>query len=134
LLNRHFSINIGLPVHLAGFFLIETALLVLFGFLRNLSDNRKLLDLAISFQIAGMACSLLGNLVWEKGTLDYIYLKPLFVFDMKDLYLNCFAVLFLVFMYQNKAIARQVTARDLISYYHHILSYGTQRMDQHPDV
>ncbi|MDR1644647.1 MAG: signal peptidase II [Tannerellaceae bacterium] len=122
LMNRHFGVNIGLQIHLVCFFLCETTLLILYSFLRSISSgDRRLLDLGMSFQIAGVACSLMGNLIWKNGTLDYIYLNPLFVFDMKDLYLNCFAILLLVFIHKNRAQMREVTVKDLIFHIGHQL-------------
>lgn len=116
LMNLHFNINIGLWIHLILFFFAESVILTLYSFFRNRSLNTKLLDAAIAIQSAGMACTLIGNLIWEKGILDYIYLKPLFVFDMKDLYMNCFAVLFLVHFHKNKASLQNIKMQDIISH------------------
>ena len=85
LLNRYSNLNIGLEIHLSLFLIAEIVILTLYSFFRSFSDNIKLLDIAIIFQMAGMICALIGNLIWENGTLDYIYLKPLFIFDLKDI-------------------------------------------------
>ena len=103
LLNKNFNINLGLWFHIILFLFLQIIILVFYGYFRNkISKNKKLLDIALIFQIAGYICAIIGNLIWEKGTLDYIYLKPLFVFDIKDLYINCFTILFLVYVIKNK--------------------------------
>jgi cytochrome c oxidase subunit IV len=117
LLFHYFGINIGLFPHLILFLIGGIALLIVYGYFRsNDFKNKKLLDIAMIFGFAGLVCALSGNLVWEKGTLDYIFLKPLFVFDLKDLYLNCSAILFLIFMFKNGKNIHKVKTKDLVSY------------------
>lgn len=117
LLNKHFNINMGLWFHIIIFLCVQIFMLVLYRYFRgNISDNKKLLDVVIIFQIAGLICALIGNLIWEKGTLDYIYLKPLFIFDLKDLFMNCFIILFLVYMSKNKSQIKNLKIENLIAY------------------
>jgi len=95
LLYNNFNIDMGLWIHVISFMIIQAFILLLYDFLRcKIHNNAKILDYAIVFQLSAMICALIGNLIWEKGTLDYIYLKPLFVFDLKDLYNTCFMILF----------------------------------------
>lgn len=95
LLYENFNVDLGLWIHVVSFLIIQAIILLLYDLLRSkLHNNTKILDFAIVFQLSAMICALIGNLIWEKGTLDYIYLKPLFVFDLKDLYNSCFMVLF----------------------------------------
>ena len=113
LLYKNFNIDIGLWFHIILFLFEEIILLTLYGYFRNnISENKKLLDVAIIFQITGYICALIGILIWKKGTLDFIYLKPLFIFDLKDLYVNCFVILFLVYAYKNRVQIRSVYVRD----------------------
>jgi hypothetical protein len=67
---------------------------------RRAKNSILLLDFAFIFFVAVFVCSIISFTVWEKGCLDYIYLKPLFVFDLKDLYGNCCTCLSLVFAYK----------------------------------
>jgi len=97
LLNQYFDMDLGLWIHVISFLIFQAFILFLYDFARyNLSISTKLLDYAMVLQLSAMICALIGNLLWEKGTLDYIYLKPLFIFDLKDLYNTCFIVLFLL--------------------------------------
>ena len=115
LLFKNFNIDLGLWFHLIVFLLAQMMLCFLYvKFKKNIVENKKLLGLVILFQIAGFICALIGNLIWQKGTLDYIYLKPLFVFDLKDLYIDCFAILFLVYCHKNKAQMKLVRMKNRI--------------------
>ena len=115
LLNKKFSIDLGLWFHMGLFLFGEIIFLAFYFYMRkNITGNKTLLDIVIIFQSAGLICGLIGNLIWEKGTLDYIYLKPLFIFDLKDLYLNCFAVLFLVYLHKNRFQTKTIKLKDII--------------------
>lgn len=117
LLYKHFNINLGFWFHILLFLLAQGMFLVLYSFLKNNSTvNKKLLDAGMVFQLSGFVCALIGNIIWENGTLDFIYLKPLFVFDFKDVYLNCFAVLFLIFLHKNKKQMKHLKKQDIFHY------------------
>lgn len=116
LLNQHTGINMGLWIHLLIFLLSEIIILVLYGFFRTLSEKTKLLDTGIVFQAAGFICALTGNLIWKEGTLDFIYLKPLFVFDLKDVYVDCFTVLLLIYLLKNKTKLKGSAFKDITAF------------------
>ncbi len=54
------------------------------------------------FIVAAIICALSGNIIWKNGTLDYIYLKPLFIFDLKDMYVDFGIVAFLFYAIKNR--------------------------------
>lgn len=43
----------------------------------------------------GLICALIGNPIWKKGTLDFLYLKHPFVLYLKDTYIDIGLLLFL---------------------------------------
>ncbi len=103
LLNENLGINVGLIPHVVLFILIGILISIFFPFIRNnISANKKLIDLAIIFMMAAVICALIGNLIWKNATLDYIYLKPWFVFDLKDLYVDLGIVTFLIYVLKNR--------------------------------
>ena len=103
LLNKNFGINVGLFPHVVLYVLIGIFIPLFFSFYRNnIPTNTKLIDLAIVFLLAAVICALIGNLIWRNGTLDYIYLKPWFVFDLKDLYSDIGIVIFLIYAFKNR--------------------------------
>lgn len=119
LLYKHFNINLGFWFHILLFLFAQGIFLVLYGFLKNNSTfNKKLLDAGMVFQLylSGFVCAVIGNIIWKNGILDFIYLKPLFIFEFKDVYLNCFAVLFLIFVYKNKKQMEHLKMRDITQY------------------
>ena len=104
LLDKHFQINAGFWPHIILYLLLAVFVFILYATFRTKPNTThiKVLDTAFIFLIAALACALIGNIIWEKGTLDYIYLKPLFIFDLKDIYSNCFLVIFLIYFHKNK--------------------------------
>ena len=110
LLYKYFNINLGLLFHIVLFLFI----LIIFipslwlAFRNNIHKNKILLDVAFSFITAAAICAISGNLIWQRGTLDYIYLKPFFIFDLKDLYSNVFLILLIVYAFKNKAELKEV--------------------------
>ena len=114
LLYQKYQINLGLWFHIILFLIIELIVITMYFYFRNnILKNKKLLDSALIFQIATVICAFIGNLIWKNGTLDYIYLKPLFIFDLKDLYSNCFTVLFLIYAYKNIDEIKMIKTKDI---------------------
>ena len=122
LLYRNFHINMGLWFHIILFLIIEIVVFTMYACFKSaIFNNKRLLDFAFTIQLAGVVCAFFGNLIWEKGTLDYIYLKPLFVFDLKDLYMNCFVVLFLIYTHKNNAEIKKIKMKDVALHVKHYL-------------
>lgn len=123
LLNRNFGLNIGLLPHIFIFLVIGAVLFLCLIYLKN-NIKRKiiLLDTSIIFLYAGICCAFIGNLIWKNGTLDYIYLKPLFVFDLKDVYLDLGIALFFIYTANNWKQLKHVKTRDIFLYARKILS------------
>ena len=103
LLNDNFGLNVGLIPHIILYLLIGILVPMYFSYFKNkIIDNKKFIDVAAIFMMAAILCALIGNIIWTKGTLDYIYLKPLFVFDLKDLYIDFGIVTFLLYALKNR--------------------------------
>ncbi len=103
LLNKYFGINVGFLPHVILYLLIGILVPMYFSYFRNkVTYNKKLIDTATIFMMAAILCALIGNIIWKKGTLDFIYLKPFFVFDLKDVYSDFGVVIFLVYALKNR--------------------------------
>lgn len=103
LLNENLGINVGLLPHVILYLLMGVLVPVYFSYFRNhFPYHKKLIDSATIFLMAAIICALIGNIIWKGGTLDYIYLKPLFVFDLKDLYIDFGIILFLIYSFKNR--------------------------------
>ncbi len=114
--NGLFHLGMGFWVHIVLFCLIAVLFIALYDWMRTASDNAKMLNVAFIFCFAGLTSSLIGTVFWN-GCLDYIYLKPLFVFDLKDLYVDTFVILFLVYYYKNKKHLSSFKNKDMIRHF-----------------
>lgn len=66
------------------------------------------------FLISGMVCSLIDRVFWN-GSLDYILLKGFFIFDLKDVYLSTFQVLFVFFVVKNWNAISKMSEKELFT-------------------
>jgi len=117
LINDNFGLNVGLLPHVILYLLIGILSSAYYSYYRNnVRENKKLLDASFIFLTAVLICALIGNLIWNKGTLDYIYLKPLFVFDLKDTYADAVIVLFIIYAIKNRNQLNLIKTRDVFLY------------------
>ena len=108
LLNDNFGLNVGLLPHVILYLFIGILIYAYFSYMRStIAGHKILIDGASICFYASLFCALIGNLIWKKGTLDYIELKPLFVFDLKDIYIDSGIVLFLLYIIKNKTQLNQ---------------------------
>ncbi len=62
-------------------------MMAIYIYYKRRNQETFILSAGITIAIAGAISALICTIFWN-GTLDYIYLKPYFVFDLKDIYLN----------------------------------------------
>ncbi len=62
--------------------------------------------------IAGCLCSLIDKLFWG-GSLDYLQIKDLFIFDLKDCYLTASEVLFVII---GLAHSKEISVKEYVSF------------------
>lgn len=99
-INSLFQFGIGQVPHIILVSLILIGLLLFFDFLKTKKNIDKVIWYAFIFIISGAICSLIDKIVWN-GSLDYIYLKGFFIFDLKDLYSNVFIILIILSLIVN---------------------------------
>ena len=109
------NIDVGRWARLVTGLVFFGVLCLFYLYLKTGSKKGKLIDVVFIFGFAGLLCSICDNIFFG-GSWDYIYLKPLFIFDLKDLYLNCFTILIIVFCYKNRTEINNVKIKDIISY------------------
>lgn len=95
---KNTGMDAGLLFHIILFAIIWFILFVGYRFFKRIDPCNKTLDVSISFFTSAVICAYLGMLVWEKGILDFLHFKLHFnfVFDLKDVYTNCFVLFFLL--------------------------------------
>jgi lipoprotein signal peptidase len=123
LLNFYLHINIPFGVLITAFLIGLIVMIVIYDYLKSIAKKTKLLNLTFILGISGSSCTLIGWLFWEKGVLDYIYLKPLCIFDLKDLYINCFVCLLLVFLHKHKKQWQSDSTRNMINHMKNYLRF-----------
>ena len=117
--NSMLQLNIGRWIHV----LLVTALLILIylfhQFVRQRLKTDRLIDATFAFLFAGAICSLIDKVFWN-GSLDYIRVRGMFTFDLKDVYINIFVGLFILMVAINHRGIRQVKedeiVRDFVAY------------------
>ena len=120
LLHTHFHIDVGFLPHLVIFFISLAVVIHIHVSIKIKLNNKqsKFLDTAIILYMSAALCSFIGVLFWKDGVLDYIYLKPLFIFDLKDVYASSFVLLYLLFAIKNRNKVENIdfSVRDTIMY------------------
>ena len=116
--NHLFGLGMGFWTHVVIFCFLPVILLVLYDMFSVIPNDLKLFDTAFVFCLAGYICGVIGLVTG--GCLDYIYLKPLFIFDLKDLYMNCFEVLLFIFLIKNRKSLKSVKTKKLPEHFRSI--------------
>jgi signal peptidase II len=118
-INSVFNMGISLTVHILLNLLILLIILVAYGFVRDKNPSDKYVGSLFAFLLAGGLCSLIDKLAWG-GSLDYIWLKGFFIFDLKDVYLTVFDGLLIAAVLFNYKGFRKISTgkmlRELCSY------------------
>ena len=113
--NHLFGLGMGFWTHIIIMCIASIIALVIYDFFRTIPDRRKMLDIAFLFCFSGIICALIADITG--GCLDYIYLKPLFIFDLKDLYSNCFLILFYYYLIRNRKAMKSIKLKDQIDHF-----------------
>lgn len=84
--NNELNLNVSLQVLIILNILLIPIILLTFKWL-NVGDKYKRISNASEILLlAGSICSLIDKIFWG-GSLDYLYVRKLFIFDLKDIYL-----------------------------------------------
>lgn len=117
--NSLFDLGIGLLPHIVVNTIILLISILIFDFTRLKQKEGKIIELLFFLLLAGVICSLIDKIFWG-GSLDYIYLKGFFTFDLKDVYLSIFEIILIscwLFNYKGfRKIDEKLLYRDFKSY------------------
>lgn len=86
------NFGVSLLIHIIVSIVLIAVIFVIYDFIRHKYAFHRLTFIMFAFLYAGAVCSLVDKVIW-KGSLDYILLEGLFIFDLKDVYLSVFEVL-----------------------------------------
>ena len=101
-INSMLQLGVGKYVHIFIVLVMIAFILIFYKFLSSHVENTLLIDTTFGFIIAGAFCSLIDKVFWN-GSLDFIYVKGFFTFDLKDVYINVFiglVILMCIFNYK----------------------------------
>lgn len=104
--NSMLQLGIGKWIHIAIVLILTILICLLYHYLNNNFEISKVINVMFIFLFSGAVCSLIDKLFWN-GSLDYIMVKGLFTFDLKDVYINVFnALLIISLVFNNKTIKK----------------------------
>lgn len=118
-LNNLFDLGIGKAAHIIINIFVLVLICLFFAYIRKMHNCSRLTEFIFICVLSGIICSLIDKIFWD-GSLDYIQLRGLFTFDLKDVYLTVFEVAviaMLIFNYRNiRRLDEKQLARDFIRY------------------
>lgn len=126
-LNNLFDLGIGKEAHIILNILVLVLICLFFAYIRKMNNCSRLTEFIFIFVLSGIICSLIDKIFWD-GSLDYIQLRGLFTFDLKDVYLTVFEVAVLAMLilnYRNiRSLDEKQFIRDFIRYTKSLLKKG----------
>lgn len=121
-LNIHYSwinslldLGIGFLSHIIAVVTVLIILIFTFDYIKSKNSDHKDVRLIFIFFFAGAICSLIDKLFWG-GSLDYVYLKNLFIFDLKDCYVTFGGILSVVLGFKYESEMREFKIGSLIKH------------------
>ncbi len=111
-INSLFNLGISRILHTLIVILMIVLISVLFKFIKTTYTKSSILDYLFLFVLSGAVCSLIDKIFWG-GSLDYIMLKGLFIFDLKDVYISAFEILLVVVIVYNFKSINKMSEKQL---------------------
>lgn len=105
--------GVSLTLHIIISVLLIIAIFVVYDFISCKYTFYKPTFAMFAFLYAGAFCSLIDKIIW-KGSLDYILLEGLFIFDLKDVYLSTFEIMLVVVALFNYKGFRDMSGKKII--------------------
>ena len=100
--NSILKLNLGLLPHAILLIFAQIIILLCYRYYRFLQHSSKsLIDISFIFGQSALICVFCGFFFWKAGILDFIYLY-FWTVDLKDIYINVFAILFFFNYYNNR--------------------------------
>lgn len=99
-INSIFDLKMGLVTHLIIIFTLLLLTYFVYDFLRTKKLNYQIVKVSFSFLVSGILCALIDIIFWG-GSLDFIWLKGFFIFDIKDCYITTFEILIAILFIKN---------------------------------
>lgn len=118
-INSLFQLGMDKWLHIVLVTIIMVLIVLVYNYLTFKELNTKLVSTSFAFLLAGGICSFVDKVFWD-GSLDYIYLRNYFTFDLKDLYIDIFIGLIIaMFVFDYKGFRKSDDdgfVKDFINY------------------
>lgn len=117
--NSMLQLGKGKWIHIITVSVLTIFICLFYQYQNKKYGNHRITNIMFAFLFSGAVCSLIDKLFWD-GSLDYILVSGLFTFDLKDIYLNIFnglLVLFLIFKNKTvKKLTNEFVFKDFIKF------------------
>lgn len=90
--NSMLDLGLSRIFHIALVFFLFVLLCIIFKYMGARNTRDKWVDSIFILVFSGAICSFIDKVFWG-GSLDYIALKGLFIFDLKDMYVTIFEIM-----------------------------------------
>lgn len=111
-INSLFDLGISRMLHIILVILVLAITFVIYQFLKTKNVEGQFIDWLFIFVFSAVFCSLIDKVFWG-GSLDYIALKGLFIFDLKDFYMTISEGMLIVMAVFDYKKIRRVNEKEL---------------------
>lgn len=111
-LNSITNLGISYTVHVIWNVVALICALVIYDFIKKKYTLDTYAAILFTFLFAGVLCSLIDKTVWG-GSLDFIWLKGFFIFDIKDVYVSVAEVMAVAAIVFNYRGLRNISNKEL---------------------
>lgn len=112
--NSMLQLGVGKWVHVAVVAVMTLLIYLFYQYLNRNLSTKGVMNVMFAFIFSAAACSLIDKVFWN-GSLDYILVNGFFVFDLKDVYINVFIGLLIVFSFIKNNAFKQIEEEKLLS-------------------
>ena len=119
--NRHYSwfnsmlqLGIGKWLHIAVVAIMSILIFLFYQYINKEFGIHTITNAMFAFIFSGAMCSLVDKVVWD-GSLDYILVRGLFIFDLKDVYINVFIGLLILSMLLKNKVLKQMEDKNILN-------------------
>ncbi|WP_032121438.1 signal peptidase II [Clostridium amazonitimonense] len=115
-MNSMFNFGLGKVFHVVLALVILILAHYWFTYMNNKHGYSKIGKILQIFLISGGLCSLIDKIFWN-GSLDYIMLKGFFIFDLKDIYINVFNAILIIFVIKHRKRISKINEKEVLREY-----------------
>lgn len=109
------DIDIDIPYITFMYIIPLSFLFLLYRFLKLNGFHGSLFETSFILLFAGSISAAISMICWKDGCLDFIYIKGLFIFDIKDIFITVGAIVFLYFYFKNREKINMFTINDIVN-------------------